>query len=193
MCWKASFRSRSKNYSENHMSTPHIHFHYRTSLETLLNAHCAKLRGYCDWHVEISATLFLQGIKWPYLTVPSWHIKGLGFAQQLVKPVISKIIPDGTKAEELVLENYIPSFGMILMPIIYVKSDLFQEIILMWIVLWFSVFNLENLVVLAYPKRYNLGFHIQYYKLTFKILFMIPIPFFKWLFQLLHKNQRSFQ
>lgn len=71
-----------------------------------------------------------------------------------------------------------PSFGMILMPTIYVKSDLCQEIILMWMLCDLQFSNLENMAVLAYPKRYNLAFHIQYYKLTTNI---IPDPntFFK--------------
>lgn len=110
-------------------------------------------------------TLLLQSSKWPYVTVSPWYIWGLKFAQHLahllclLKPIISKITPNGTKEAELIIKKYISPFGIILMSTFYAKSDLFQEIIWMWIALWFAIFKFGEHVVFAYLKRNNLALY----------------------------------
>lgn len=115
-CWETPRFSVKKR---DRIWKPHTCFSFiytlacSTFLETLFTPLCAKSE--VTQHVVVTdvckclLSFFLQSNKWPYLIVTSWHIWGLRFAQHsahllcLSKPVISKIIPDGTKEAELII------------------------------------------------------------------------------------------
>lgn len=89
--------------------------------------------------INVCWPYFFQGQKWPYLIVSFCYTWDPRFAQHpihllgLLKLVISKIIPDGTRDAELIIWKVYSYFGMILISISYAKSNLFQEMKRMWI------------------------------------------------------------